>query len=127
MKNVIDEKEEYEYNLKRMILNMKEKSSVYIPVKEDNIDEKLADFINSSKDPNSLKLLFLREGDGVYQFGSKKVYVKIEKDKILIRVGGGYLSIDQFVEKYYPLELEKKGRLDPVKIFSQMIQVKRTI
>lgn len=106
---------------------MKEKSSVYIPVKEDNIDEKLADFINSSKDPNSLKLLFLREGDGVYQFGSKKVYVKIEKDKILIRVGGGYLSIDQFVEKYYPLELEKKGRLDPVKIFSQMIQVKRTI
>jgi len=83
LKNVIDEKEEYEYNLKRMILNMKEKSSVYIPVKEDNIDEKLADFINSSKDPNSLKLLFLREGDGVYQFGSKKVYVKIEKDKIL--------------------------------------------
>jgi hypothetical protein len=42
--------------------------------------------------------MFMRESEGVYMFGSKKVAVKIEKDNIKIRVGGGYLSIDEFID-----------------------------
>ena len=77
LKNVIQDKEDYEIDLKKMILNMKEKSAVYIPIKEDTIDKKLADYINSYRDPNKLKVMFLREGEGVYKFGSKRIYIKI--------------------------------------------------
>ena len=43
--------------------------------------------------------MFMRESEGVYQFGSKRVNVRIEKGgKIKIRVGGGYLSIDEFLD-----------------------------
>ena len=39
--------------------------------------------------------MFMRETKGVYQFGTKRVAVKVEKQGIKIRVGGGYLSIDE--------------------------------
>lgn len=40
----------------------------------------------------------MRESEGVYEFGSKKVYVKVDKDRINIKVGGGFLSIDEFLD-----------------------------
>ena len=52
--------------------------------------------------------MFLRESEGVYQFGQKRVYVKIEKgDQILVRVGGGYMHIDEFITQYTQTEVEK--------------------
>jgi hypothetical protein len=51
--------------------------------------------------------LLIREGQGVYQFGSKKIYVKIDKEKILVRVGGGFISIQEFLDIYLPPEIEK--------------------
>ena len=42
--------------------------------------------------------MFMRESTGVYEFGTKKVEVKVTKGKILIRVGGGYMGIDEFLE-----------------------------
>jgi len=42
--------------------------------------------------------MFMRESEGVYEFGSKRVMVKVEKDKIRVRVGGGFLSIDEFLD-----------------------------
>jgi hypothetical protein len=42
--------------------------------------------------------MFMRETEGVYEFGSRKVQVKVEGGKILIRVGGGYLSVDEFLD-----------------------------
>jgi len=42
--------------------------------------------------------MFLRESEGVYEFGSRRVMVKVERDKIQIKVGGGYLSIDEFLD-----------------------------
>ena len=42
--------------------------------------------------------MFMRESEGVYEFGSKRVYVKVDKEKINVRVGGGYLSIDEFLD-----------------------------
>ena len=45
--------------------------------------------------------MFLRESEGVYQFGQKKVFVKVEKgDRILIKVGGGFMMIDEFIDTY---------------------------
>ena len=45
--------------------------------------------------------MFMRESEGVYQFGTKRVSVKCVKDKIEIRVGGGFLSLDEFLDQYW--------------------------
>jgi hypothetical protein len=43
----------------------------------------------------------------------------VEGGKIHVRVGGGYLSIDEFLDQYTPLELEKHARNDPLKRYSE--------
>jgi len=65
-----------------LILELKDASAVYVPVKTDTVDNRLADYINSTNDPHKLTRLFLREREGVYTFGSKRVYVKMENGKI---------------------------------------------
>jgi hypothetical protein len=55
------------------------------------------------------------------------VGVKVDKDKINIRVGGGYLSIDEFLDQYTPAELEKMERKDPIKKFSDKVAVDRLL
>ena len=82
---------------------------------------KIADFINNYPDRNKLKIMFMRESEGVYAFGQKRVNVRIEKGHILIRVGGGYLSIDEFLDQFTPVELEKLERRDPLKRFSEKV------
>ena len=104
---------------------MKSRIAVYIPVKNDVIDRRIADYINNYPDRQKLKIMFMRESEGIYQFGSKRVHVKIEKDKINIRVGGGFLSIDEFLDQYTPGELDKMERNDPMKRFSDKLAVSK--
>lgn len=68
--------------LKAYIIELKQKIAVYIPMKDDAIDKKLAEFINNYPDRQRLKIMFLRESEGVYQFGSRRVAVRVDKDKI---------------------------------------------
>lgn len=53
--------------------------AVYIGHKQDKIDLCLANYIKQFPEKDKMKILFLRESEGVYQFGSKRVYIKIEK------------------------------------------------
>ena len=85
-------------HLKNYIVDLKARVAIYVPVKEDAIDGRIAEFINNYPDRNKLKLMFMRESEGTYQFGTKKVTVRVEKNKIQIRVGGGYMSIDEFLD-----------------------------
>ena len=63
--------------------------------------------------------MFLRESAGVYQFGQKRVFIKIEKgDNILVRVGGGFMHIMEFINQYTPQEIEKVERRDVSSKFS---------
>lgn len=58
-----------------------------------------------------MKILFLRESEGVYQFGQRKVFIKIEKgNTIKVRVGGGYMEIGEFIKQYTPQEVERINR-----------------
>jgi len=112
--------------LKDYIIELKHRISVYIPVEEDSVDKRLAEYINNYPERNRLKVMFMRESSGIYQFGTRRVYVKVEKDKIIIRVGGGFLTIDEFLDIYTPLEIEKLERKSPLKKFSEKVAVQKT-
>lgn len=104
-----------------MIIELKDKSAVYVAISDDHIDRRIAEFINATNDPQRLTKLFLREREGVYQFGSKRVYVKMEGDKVFIRVGGGFLTLEEFLRINIPIELEKMAQRDPINVLSKNI------
>jgi len=66
-------------SLQQYIIDLKQRIAVYIPMKDDAVDKKLAEYINNYPERSKLKIMFMRESDGVYQFGSKRVAVKVEK------------------------------------------------
>ena len=103
-------------SLKDYIKMLKNQFAQYVPVKGDAVDEALAEYINSQEDKSSMKVMFIRINPGIYQFGSKKICVKVEQGKINIRVGGGYMYIDEFLDQYTTIELEKSIRegIDPM-------------
>ena len=45
----------------------------------------------------------------------------------MIRVGGGYIGIDEFLDQYTPTELEKQERKDPLKKYSEKLVLKNTV
>ncbi len=73
---------------------------VYHPVRDDPVDKKLSDFINAAPSRVRNNMNFVRESEGIYKYGKKRVFMKIEQDKIIIRVGGGYLTIEEFIDQY---------------------------
>jgi hypothetical protein len=72
LKQIRDDEEEIAC-LKTLILELKAKVAVYIPIKDDAVDVKMADYLNNYPERQKLKILFMRESAGVYQFGSKRV------------------------------------------------------
>ena len=98
-----------------------------MPVKGDAIDMRLAEYINNYPDRSRLKIMFQRESEGVYLFGTKRVNIRVDNNNINVRVGGGYLSIDEFLDQYTPTELEKLERKDPLKRFSEKVAVQKSL
>lgn len=101
-------------SLKEYIVQLKSMINQYVPVKGDHVDETLAEYINNNK--SKLQVMFVRMNPGIYQFGSKKICVSVEQGRIIIRVGGGYMIIDEFLDQYTTIELEKALRegIDPM-------------
>jgi len=83
------------------------KRELYKAVKGDLVDELLAKYINKMGIPIPIKRL----GDGYYLFGTKKILAKIMNGKLVIRVGGGYMSIEEFIAQYAEPELIKVNQL----------------
>ena len=48
-----------------------------------------------------------RLGDGFYIFGTRKIYVKLIQNRLVVRVGGGFMSIDEFMIQYSQMEFQK--------------------
>ena len=46
-------------------------------------------------------------GDGYFMFGTKKIYAKTINGQLVVRVGGGYMVIDEFIENYIEAEEQK--------------------
>lgn len=49
-------------------------------------------------------------------FGTKKIYAKIINNKLVVRVGGGFMGIDEFINTYGESELLKLKRFTPQQI-----------
>ena len=84
----------------------------YIPHSTDPIDRALASFINTHPELQKMKIMFLRESEGVYKFGQSRVYVKVGtgSNSVQVKVGGGFMMINEFIKKFEPIELEKLDR-----------------
>lgn len=66
---------------------------VYKAIANDDIDQEFAKFINKSNLPFEVKRL----GANEYMFGSKKIIAKMVNGRLLIRVGGGFMYVEQFI------------------------------
>ena len=93
-------------NLKIMVGEAKTRSAPYLAKPDDPVDVALSEYLNSLDD--SILVPFTRENEGVYLFGTKRVFLKLENSNIKIRVGGGYTNIEEFIEIYTSAELERQ-------------------
>jgi hypothetical protein len=97
--------------LNDLVSKMEYTQCIYIAHKTCKIDNALSNFVNGYPERKKMSIMFLRESEGVYQFGQKRIYIKIEKgEKILVRVGGGYMGIEEFIRTYTQEETEKIAR-----------------
>jgi hypothetical protein len=71
-------------------------AQLYNAMKGDLVDELLAKYINLAQCPVPIKRL----GNGYYLFGTKKIFAKIMNGKLVIRVGGGFMVIEEFIAAY---------------------------
>ena len=69
----------------------------------DDIDQMLTDYLRRAGSEVPIKRL----GDGYYLFGTRKIYAKIINGKLVVRVGGGYMNIEEFVATYSDHELAR--------------------
>ena len=87
----------------------KPKNQFYVPVKNDLVDERLADYINEFGSPVPWK----RISEGNYIYGTKKVSVKYMRNHLIIKVGGGSMMAEEFVANYEDIELAKINYANP--------------
>ena len=69
----------------------------YKGLKDDPVDMRLASYVNKLPLRVRSRIHFERESQGVYRYHRKRVFMKLEGETIIIRVGGGYLTMDEFV------------------------------
>ncbi len=69
----------------------------------DELDKMLGDVLQRLGIPVSISRL----GGGYYMFGSKKIFCKIINGKLVVRVGGGYMGIEEFIMVYGKQEVDK--------------------
>ena len=86
IREVLDEKGVEIMILRGLVSDLKNKS-VYYPVKDDLIDEAVADYVNSKTEP--LEITFIREEEGRYVFGTKRADIALENNQA---IGKKYFS-----------------------------------
>lgn len=67
----------------------------------------LSHYINQANCPVPIRKI----GNGFYLFGTKKIYAKILNGKLVIRVGGGFMIIEEFIATYAEAEMNKINKM----------------
>ena len=94
----------------------KQMMEVHVP-KGDELDSMLYHYINQA----NCKVPIRKLGNGFYLFGTKKIYAKILNGKLVIRVGGGYMIIEEFIATYQDAEINKLAKMsdEQIKLLGQ--------
>ena len=79
----------------------------YKAAKNDEVDQMLGEWINT----HGCEIEIKRLGGGFYMFGEKKIFAKIVNGKLIIRVGGGFMNIDEFMKHYDMMEPARQQRI----------------
>ena len=103
--NLLDQKNCEVITIHEALTELKKNYPVYFPLKEDPLDFALGNYLNSRD--LGLSVPFIREGGGVYVFGTRKILINYERNKLTVKVGGGFLPIEEFINAYSDIELEK--------------------
>ncbi|KAL6075443.1 A-kinase anchor protein 17A [Balamuthia mandrillaris] len=87
-------------------------SIVYQPVTSDPVDVKLGELLKELgfvKEVLAIPPNFERLSTGSYQFGAKKIRVELQggTNRLMVRVGGGWMSFLDFVKKHGEMECKK--------------------
>lgn len=109
--------------LRNKLVNEQSGMNIYVPDKNDVLDVAMGEYINTR--PNFLEVPFVRIEPGVYLFGSKIVKVKYQNNRIIMCMGGGFMSVDEFISIFTPIELEKykeRKKYDQSSSMKAMIQ-----
>lgn len=56
-----------------------------------------------------------RLATGKYMFGTKQILAKIINGKLVIRVGGGYMNAEEFIDQYGEIEMRKLLKLEEMR------------
>lgn len=78
-------------------------SARFSPERGNTVDELLAEYL----DNNTCQVPIKRLGNGYYLFGTRKIYAKVLNGNLVVRVGGGYSPIEEFIRDYGQSELDK--------------------
>lgn len=84
-------------------LNVVKAPRLFKAVKGDKVDELWCWHLNKAQIDLDVKRL----GPGKYLFGTRNIMCKIINGKLVVRVGGGYMSADEFIEQYGRIEILK--------------------
>lgn len=120
----VERKEEELHSLKGTMGNAKKRIGLYVPANEDPVDMALAEYLNSREDPVQVK--FIRQEGGNYTFGSKRIYIKLENGKMLVRVRGGFTSIEEFINIYSSSEADLTSSPSPIRDSSRSPTILRS-
>lgn len=99
--------EEKYAQMRRAVFKLKQ-IKLYKPVVGDAVDEMFAGYLNKAK----LTIEVQRTGAGSYMFGTKKILAKILNGRLVIRVGGGYMNAEEFIEQYGKIEMMKMIKME---------------
>ncbi|OMJ78134.1 hypothetical protein SteCoe_22105 [Stentor coeruleus] len=75
-------------------------------VKTQTIDERFLEFLKTY----GLENEFERLGDELYAYSNKKVSINVKNDCLVCRVGGGYMSIDEFLKGIQSKQQENEDK-----------------
>ena len=75
---------------------------MYVAKKGDDLDAALERELTGFK----LKFPIKKYDGGYYIFGTKKIFIKVLLERLVVRVGTGFLPFQEFMNSYYDREVE---------------------
>eukprot|EP00347_Sterkiella_histriomuscorum_P007081 403350325 len=84
-----------------------EKSVMYNALPGDKIDFIISEYVNRSALQKPIPVRIQRLDQGIYQFGTKKITMRFIDETLMVKLGGGYIALDDFIQTYAERELKK--------------------